>query len=126
MTERSDVDGVARGRPASADEILGGGESDPHAQARRPALPDDSGSMDPVEAQELVDAFRRVRDRHRGRYVAPARELPASPDRIATAYFTLAGTSLMEIRRQQLEDLVDLQAFVDDPPDDLAPPRVSR
>jgi hypothetical protein len=125
MTEGFDVDGVARQLPASTDEILGGGEADAHARERRPVLPEADAAIDPSEAQQLVEAFRRVRDRYRGRYVAPVDELPDRPDRIASAYFTLAGASSMEIRRHQLEDLVDLQAFVDDPPAVLAPPRVS-
>ena len=73
----------------------------------------------------LVDDFRRVRDRHRDRFVAPADELPADPARIATAYLNLAGALPVELRRHQLEDLVDLQAFVEEPPADLAPPRGS-
>jgi hypothetical protein len=122
MSDGTDVDGVI-GRastPADAPGVPAG-----WARLRRPVVGEADAAMDPAEARGLVDDFRRVRDRHRDRFVAPADELTADPARIATAYLNLAGALPVELRRHQLEDLVDLQAFVDDPPADLAPPRGS-
>ena len=122
MSDGFDVDGVI-GRATTPAESAGVPAE--WARLRRPIVGEADAVMDPAEARDLVDEFRRVRDRHRGRFVAPAAELLADSVRIATAYLNLAGAATLELRRHQLEDLVDLQSFVDDPPADLAPPRGS-
>ncbi|HEY7968541.1 MAG TPA: hypothetical protein VID95_01020 [Candidatus Limnocylindrales bacterium] len=122
MSDGYDADGVI-GRATTPPDAAGVPAE--WARLRRPIVGEADAVMDPAEARELVDGFRRVRERYRGRYVAPADELLADPARIATAYLNLAGAATLELRRHQLEDLVDLQSFVEDPPADLAPPRGS-
>ena len=122
MSDGYDADGVIGRATTPADASAVPAE---WARLRRPIVGEADAVMDPAEARELVDEFRRVRERHRGQFVAPAVELPADPVRVASAYLSLAGAAILELRRHQLEDLVDLQSFVDDPPADLAPPRGS-
>src|SRR4051812_25191171 len=105
MSDGTDVDRVIQ-RAAMPAEAHGVPEA--WARLRRPVVGEADATMDPAEARGLVDDFRRVRDRHRDRFVAPADELPADPARIATAYLNLAGALPVELRRHQLEDLVDL------------------
>lgn len=85
-------------------------------------LPDAALHLEEAEWRALVSDFRRVRDARRGRYAADVRELPADPIRIATALGNAAEAEEPEHRRALLEDLVDLQAFVPDPPVVVAPP----
>lgn len=92
------------------------------ARLKRATLPDRRLKVGAAEASELVAAFRRVRDGHRGRYVAPTADLPAKPTRVATAIDVAAATAPDAERRRLMEDLVDLQSFIDDPPSSLAPP----
>jgi len=122
MSDGFDVDGVIGRSTTPADAA---GVPAEWARLRRPILGEADAVMDPAEARDLVDEFRRVRDRHRDGFVAPSAELFTDPARIATAYLNLAGAATLDLRRHQLEDLVDLQSFVDDPPADLAPPRGS-
>jgi hypothetical protein len=106
---------------ASADEIIEAVRDDTERRMAEATLPDPSVDMPEAEAGELLGSFRRTRDAHRGRYAAPVRELPADGVRVATAIAILSRTAGPEELRRQLEDLVDLQAFVPDPPDFLRP-----
>jgi hypothetical protein len=69
MSDGFDADGVI-GRPntpADADGVPA-----EWARLRRSILGEADAVMDPAEARDVVDEFRRVRDRHRGGFVAPA------------------------------------------------------
>jgi hypothetical protein len=94
-------------------------EADSHAADA--TLPDAGLEIDEAEWRALVADFRAVRDGHRGRFAADARDLPADPVRVATALAKAAEAAPPADRRGFLEDLVDLQAFVPDPPAALAP-----
>ena len=100
MSDGFDVDGVIGRAATPADAV---GVPAEWARLRRPILGEADAVMDPAEARDLVAEFRRVRDRHRGAFVAPAAELLTDPVRIATAYLNLAGAS--EIT---LNDLIEL------------------
>jgi len=106
---------------ASADELIEAVDQDTERRMAQATLPDPTVDMPEAEARELLASFRRTRDAYRGRFAAPVSELPADGVRVATAIAILARTASPEERRHQLEDLVDLQAFVPDPPDVLRP-----
>ena len=97
-------------------------ESDGSGEEPDVTLPDPSLTLDAAEARDLLRAFRRIRDAHSGQYAAPVTELPDDPVRVATAIVAGLDAATSEERRHLLEDLVDLQAFVDDPPVGLRPP----
>jgi hypothetical protein len=72
---------------------------------------------EPGEDARLAAAFMAVRDRHEGESWAPLDDLPAEPERIATALERELGRATEPVRvRRIVEALVDLQAFraVDD------------
>jgi hypothetical protein len=67
-----------------------------------------------MEVSTLVADFRRTRDAVRGRHAVAVEELPAPPDRLATALVEASrNTTDPGAARRLAEDLVDLQAFVD-------------
>ena len=109
-------------RDATADEIVAAVREDTQRHLEQATLPDGTVAVDAAEAHELVASFRRVRDTQRGRYAAPITELPADALRIANAIAVIGEEVTPEERRHLLEDLVDLQAFVADPPASLRPP----
>jgi hypothetical protein len=84
-------------------------------------LPDADLQIEPGERHALVIEFQRVRDAHRGRFVADLRDLPGDPVRVATALARAAEEAAPADRRHLLEDLVDLQAFIADPPPVVLP-----
>ena len=117
------TDGVGRPNGAAEEPVESAvtGDSGATAEATDATLPDESLTIGTAEARDLVRAFRRIRDAHRGQFAAPVGELPDDPARIATAIVvTLEATPTDS--RHLLEDLVDLQSFVDDPPPGLRPP----
>jgi hypothetical protein len=81
MSDGFDVDGVIGRAATPADAV---GVPAEWARLRRPILGEADAVMDPAEARDLVGEFRRVRDRHRGAFVAPAAELHTDPVRIAS------------------------------------------
>lgn len=109
MSER--VDPAAEPTAAETQAAI---EADNRAKVADATLPDGTMTMERAERVELATAFRRIRDAHRGRFAAPAGELPADPVRVATAIGLSAENATPEERRRLLEDLVDLQAFVAD------------
>ena len=81
-----------------------------------PTLPDESLTIDAAEICDLVARFRAVRNAKRGSYIADAADLPADPVRVATALAIASSEAVDENGKHLNEDLVDLQAFVTDPP----------
>jgi len=98
----------------TANDIIAAVDADSEGRLADVTLPDEALTIDATEAAELAAGFRRVRDAHRGRYAASLRELPGEPARIATALAMSAEKATPEERRHLLEDLFDLQAFVED------------
>ena len=88
--------------------------ADNEARSAAAALPRHNLRFRKGQAAELVAEFRRTRDGHRGRYAAPVEELPADPERVATAIMRAVHETRDDAELKHLaEDLVDLQAFVD-------------
>ena len=106
---------------ASAEELIEAVDQDSERRMAQATLPDPTVDMPEAEARELLESFRRTRNSYRGQFAAPARELPADGVRVASAIAILARSASPEERRHQLEDLVDLQAFVPDAPELLRP-----
>ena len=117
-------DGLDDPRAWTADQITAAvARNDAHL--RRATYPDRRLKVGGSEAGELVEAFRRVRDARRGRFVASVAELPAKPVRVATAIDVAAATASDRERRRLMEDLVDLQSFVDDAPSSPVEPSMT-
>jgi hypothetical protein len=106
---------------ATNDDLLAAVELDNQRHMEQATLPDGTVVVDETEARQLVASFRRVRDTQRGRYAASVSELPSDALRVANALGVLGQAATPEERRHLLEDLVDLQAFVPDPPASLRP-----
>jgi hypothetical protein len=107
---------------ATADEIVDAVDRDSDERIRQAVLPDLALAIEPASVAILVADYRRVRNAHLGEYVAPRSELSDDPIRIATAIREAAADADPDERDRLLEDLVDLQAFVEDPPAGLRPP----
>ena len=99
-----------------ADDIVAAVAADSDLRRRATVFPDPNLTIPAAEAMALLEEFRRLRDVHRGRFAASVADLPADPVRVATAIAGLASAASAAERRLLLEDLVDLQAFVADPP----------
>lgn len=74
----------------------------------------DSRSLSLAEAEPIVRAFERVRERHRGQVVAPASDLEHEPSRVAEAILTAAPAATRSRKRELTEAFVDLVAFLPD------------
>lgn len=96
------------------DEILAAVDAETRRRVAEATMPDGALTLDPAEVRSMAVDFRRVRDIHRGRFAAPMSELPGDPVRVATALGISGEGATPEERRHWLEDLVDLQAFVED------------
>lgn len=72
------------------------------------------GFVDREVAAEVIEAFVRVRDEHRGQLAAPMSALLFAPDQIAAAIVALRQHSGLVRQRALEEAMFDLAAFTDD------------